>query len=294
MIKQDGDTLVATAAVINDLSGFGRCSLGVAVPILSVCGIQACAIPTAVLTNQTGFPDYACIDLTEHLYDYIKMWNLCDASFDGIYSGYIAHPEQADFISSFIDNFRTEKNLVLVDPVMGDNGSIYKGYSQRMCDKMRDLTVKADVITPNFTELCLLSGGNYSEISSLSAVKKKDEIKKLALNLIERKNDLTIIVTGIDDNNKIYNMAFTKDQDFFTVSDRLGKSFSGTGDIFASVTFSMLLNGKDLETAINTAAEFIERSIKDTLAIDPDPDHNYGVEFEKNLGFLIDKNRTKI
>ena len=94
---------MAKAAVINDLSGFGRCSLGVAIPILSVCGIQSCAIPTAVLTNQTGFSDYACIDLTEHLYDYIKMWNLCDASFDGIYSGYIASPKQADFISSFID-----------------------------------------------------------------------------------------------------------------------------------------------------------------------------------------------
>ncbi len=285
---------MAKAAVINDLSGFGRCSLGVAIPILSVCGIQSCAVPTAVLTNQTGFPDYSCIDLTEYLDNYIKMWNLCQANFDGIYSGYIAHPKQADFIGSFIDNFKKKDTLVLVDPVMGDNGEIYKGYSDIMCDKMRSLTMKADVITPNLTELCLLSGGSYSDICSLSSEKKKDEIKKLAQKLTDRKNGLTVIVTGIDDGNSICNMAFTKNSEYAAVSERLGKSFSGTGDIFASVTFSMLLGGKDLETAINTAAEFIERSIKDTLALDPDPDHNYGVEFEKNLGFLIDKNRTKI
>jgi len=289
MIKQDGDTLVATAAVINDLSGFGRCSLGVAIPILSVCGIQACSIPTAVLTNQTGFPDYSCIDLTEHLGNYIKMWNLCAACFDGIYSGYIAHPEQADFISSFIDEFRNENTLVLVDPVMGDNGQIYKGYSKNMCEKIRKLTLKADVITPNLTELCILSDGNYSEICSLSAEKKKEKIKKLALKLIGKNNGLKVIVTGIDDDAQIYNMAFLDDNEFFTVSDRLGKSFSGTGDIFASVTFSMLIRGKDIQTAINTAAEFIVRSVKDTLAADPEADHNYGIEFEKNLGFLIER-----
>ena len=275
------------AAVINDLSGFGRCSLGVAVPILSVCGIEACAVPTAVLTNQTGFPDYSFIDLTEHLDNYIKMWNLCGARFDGIYSGYIASPKQADFISSFIDEFREENTLVLVDPVMGDNGQIYKGYSNIMCEKIRHLTLKADVITPNLTELCILSGGNFSEICSYSFDKKKNEIKKLALKLIEKNSHLTVIVTGIDDGRKIYNMAFSDGSEYFTVSERLGKSFSGTGDIFASVTFSLLLGGKSLETAVNTAAEFIERSIKDTLADNAEPDHNYGVEFEKNLGFLI-------
>ena len=280
---------MAKAAVINDLSGFGRCSLGVAVPILSVCGIQACSVPTAVLTNQTGFPHYYCNDLTEHLDEYIKMWNLCKAEFNGIYSGYIAHPKQADFIGSFIDNFKKEDTLVLVDPVMGDNGEIYKSYSENMCEKIRELTMKADVITPNFTELCILTEADYSEICTLSSDKKKDEIKKLTQKLINRKNDLTVIVTGIDDDDKICNMAFTANDEYSTVSRRLGKSFSGTGDIFASVVFSMMLNGKDLETAVNIAAEFIEKSIKDTLAEDPDPDHNYGVEFEKNLGFLIEK-----
>ena len=97
-----------------------------------------------------------------------------------------------------------------------------------------------------------------------------------------------MIVTGIDDGDQIFNMAFSGSDEYYTVSERLGKSFSGTGDIFASVVFSMLLNRKDLKTAVNTAAAFIERSIKDTLAENPDPDHNYGVEFEKNLGFLIE------
>ena len=277
---------MAKAAVINDLSGFGRCSLGVAIPILSVCGIQSCAVPTAVLTNQTGFPDYSCIDLTEYLDNYIKMWNLCKADFDGIYSGYIAHPKQADFIGSFIDNFKKEDTLVLVDPVMGDNGEIYKGYSDIMCDKMRSLTMKADVITPNLTELCLLSNGSYSDVCSLSSDKKKDEIKKMAQKLTDRKNDLTVIVTGIDDGNSICNMAFTKNSEYATVSERLGKSFSGTGDIFASVFTGACSLGMNIQQCLDISVKYTLDCIEATI---PHlKEMWYGSCFELCLGKLIE------
>lgn len=273
------------AAVINDLSGFGKCSLNVAIAVLSTFGIQPCPIPTAILTNQTGFRLYKSVDFTEHMPDYIDIWKKNEATFDGIYSGYIANSRQVDVITTFIDTFKKDNTLVLVDPVMGDNGRIYKGYNKEMCNKMGELAAKADFITPNLTELCILTNSNYSEVFSLPFEKKLSAVKKMAYKLVE-KNNHTVVVTGIIDGEKIKNCVFDENGEFTVETKYYDISFSGTGDLFASTLFGGLLQGFGVSKALETASGFIERSVADTICqenIDP----NDGVEFERNLRYLI-------
>lgn len=273
------------AAVINDLSGFGKCSLNAAIAVLSALGIQPCPIPTAILTNQTQYKLYKTVDFTEHMHDYIDIWKKNNASFSGIYSGYIANAKQVDFISSFIDTFKTDNSIVLVDPVMGDNGIVYKEYSREMCDKMGLLVSKADFITPNLTELCILTDEDYFGISSLPFRKKISAVEKMAYTLAD-KNNQTVAVTGIVDNDKIYNGVFGKSIELLVRTDYYNMSFSGTGDLFASVFFGGLLKGFSIQKALETAGRFIELAILDTIKHDG-ADPNDGVEFEKNLGYLI-------
>ncbi len=273
------------AAVINDLSGFGKCSLSAAAAVLSVCGIQPCAVPTAILTNQTGYPEYRCVDFTEHLGAYTKIWKNNHVSFDGIYSGYIANEAQIDFIIDFIDMFKTENTLVLVDPVMGDNGNIYKSYNSEMCGKMSALVKKADIITPNLTELCILSKKDYETVSRLPINERIKSIGEMAYSLIED-SCRSVAVTGIVDGLYVYNYLFSENEELVSRSRYYKASFSGTGDLFASTLFAKLLCGDGHESALKTASEFIERSAADTITCQSfDP--NDGVEFEKNLIYLV-------
>ena len=277
--------MAKNAAVINDLSGFGKCSLNAAIAVLSALGIQPCPIPTAILTNQTQFPLYKTVDFTEHMTDYIDVWKHNNASFNGIYSGYIANSRQVDFITDFIDTFKTENTLVLVDPVMGDNGVVYREYSREMCDKMSELAAKADFITPNLTELCILTGNDYFKVSSLPFRAKISAVEEMAYTLAE-KNNQTVAVTGIIDGDKIFNGVFGMSIELLVHTPYYNISFSGTGDLFASTFFGALLKGFDIQKSLETAGKFIEKSVLDTIG-QQDIDPNFGVEFEKNLGYLI-------
>lgn len=273
------------AAVINDLSGFGKCSLNAAIAVLSVMGIQPCPIPTAILTNQTQYPLYKTVDFTEHLSDYIDIWKSNNASFDGIYSGYIANSKQVEFISNFIDVFKTDSSIILVDPVMGDNGEVYKEYTKEMCDKMGELSAKADFITPNLTELCILTGRDYFQVSELPFRKKISAVEEMAYTLADS-NFQTVTVTGIIDGDKIYNGVFGKSIELLVRTDYNKISFSGTGDLFASTFFGGLLKGYGIQKALETASHFIEQSVNTTIAYSGfDP--NDGVDFEANLKYLI-------
>ena len=144
------------AAVIHDLSGFGKCSLTAAIPVLSALGVQCCPVATAVLTGQTGYPCYHCTDLTAMLPDYIDAWGKNNAHFDAIYSGFLTGAEQISQVLDFIHHFREEHTLLLVDPVMGDDGNAYPFFTPGLLNGMKELTLEADVITPNLTEACLL------------------------------------------------------------------------------------------------------------------------------------------
>ena len=273
--------MIKKAAVINDISGFGKCSLTAAIAILSVMEVQPCPMPTAVLTNQTGYKNHYCIDLTNELSHYGEMWAKNNESFDGIYSGYVAGEKQIDIISEFILKFRRSHTIVLVDPVMADNGSLYSAYNADTCKKMCELTKSADIITPNLTELCIISETDYNELINKSDDKNYlDIISDIARKAISHR-DQQIAVTGINKDGFVYNSVFSKDESFFTKSKQYGNSFSGTGDIFSSIICASAIKGIKLTDSVQTAAKFLETAISDTVK---EPyDRNDGINFEKFL-----------
>ena len=273
--------MIKKAAVINDLSGFGKCSLTATIAVLSVMGVQPCPMPTAVLTNQTGYKNHYCIDLTDELCHYKEMWSLNNESFDGIYSGYIADKKQVDIIFDFINTFRKSNTVVLVDPVMGDNGRLYSAFSNETCKKVCSLARSADIITPNLTELCILTDTDFEGLNSHCEnddfLERISEVAKNAFSHSEQK----IVVTGIKKGNYLYNGVFTKQDCSFVKAECHGGSFSGTGDIFASIVFASVVNGERLVSAVSKAVSFIEKATADT-AKEP-YDRNDGINFEKFL-----------
>ena len=273
--------MIKKVAVINDLSGFGKCSLTATIAVLSVMGVQPCPMPTAVLTNQTGYKNHYCIDLTDELCHYKEMWSLNNESFDGIYSGYIADKRQVDIIFDFINTFRKSNTVVLVDPVMGDNGRLYSAYNDDTCKKVCGLARSADIITPNLTELCILTNTDFDELNSHCEsddfLDRIGEVAKDAISHSEQK----IVVTGICKGYDLYNGVFSKQDCNFVKAECHGGSFSGTGDIFASIVFASVVNGESLVSSVKKAVSFIEKATADT-AKEP-YDRNDGINFEKFL-----------
>lgn len=273
--------MIKKAAVINDLSGFGKCSLTATIAVLSVMGVQPCPMPTAVLTNQTGYKNHYCIDLTDELCHYKEMWSLNNECFDGIYSGYIADKRQVDIIFDFINTFRKSNTVVLVDPVMGDNGRLYSAYNDESCKKVCGLARSADIITPNLTELCILTGTDFAELNLHSEnddfLDRICDVAKGAISHCEQK----IVVTGINKDGCLYNGVFSKQDCDFIKAECHGGSFSGTGDIFASIVFASVVNGESLVSSVKKAVSFIEKATADT-AKEP-YDRNDGINFEKFL-----------
>ena len=273
--------MIKKAAVINDLSGFGKCSLTATIAVLSVMGVQPCPMPTAVLTNQTGYKNHYCIDLTDELCHYKEMWSLNNESFDGIYSGYIADKRQVDIITDFINTFRKSNTVVLVDPVMGYNGRLYSAYNDESCKKVCGLARSADIITPNLTELCILTDTDFDKLNShCESDDFLDRISEVAKNAISH-SEQKIVVTGINKGGCLYNGVFTKQDCSFVKAECHGGSFSGTGDIFASIVFASVVNGESLVSAVKKAVSFIEKATADT-AKEP-YDRNDGINFEKFL-----------
>ncbi len=279
--------MIKKAAVINDLSGFGKCSLTAAIAVLSVMGVQPCPAPTAVLTNQTGFKDYYSYDFSDKLKFYIDMWKKNNAEFDGIYSGYIAHECQVDFIEEFIENFKKSATKIIVDPVMADNGKMYDAYTHNTCMKMKELTKKADIITPNLTELCIIVDEDYNSVVENSESDSYFEyIEKIAQKAIAH-DTMQVAVTGIKKDGYLYNGFFEKGNSFFAKSHQYGASFSGTGDIFASIICGSVLNGRDTKTAVEIATKFLEEAIEYTVKSPYEGIH--GIDFEKFLHKLAIK-----
>ena len=273
--------MIKKAAVINDLSGFGKCSLTASIAVLSVMGVQPCPMPTAVLTNQTGYKNHYCIDLTDELSHYKEMWSLNNESFDGIYSGYIADKRQVDIIFDFINTFRKSNTVVLVDPVMGDNGRLYSAYNDESCKKICGLARSADIITPNLTELCIFTDTDFDKLNSHCEsddfLDRISEVAKGAISHSEQK----IVVTGINKGGCLYNGVFSKQDCDFIKAECHGGSFSGTGDIFASIVFASVVNGESLVSSVKKAVSFIEKATADT-AKEP-YDRNDGINLEKFL-----------
>ena len=267
-------------AVINDLSGFGKCSLSVALPIISAMGMECASLPTAVLSNQTGFDSFYSVDFTPYLTPFIDQWKKQNAKFDAIMTGYLGSEKQVDIILDFIENFG-ENALVFVDPVMADDGVLYDTYDKALCEKVKLLTKKANIIAPNLTELCILCDADYREISKENDVYKIGELASSLLNETTK----IVIVTGIKSNNEIANLIVEKDSIIPIKSTLLTGSYSGTGDIFSSVVCGGITKGMEVSDAVNLATNFITESIKNTpTTLDYEPD---GVHFQKHLEMLI-------
>lgn len=281
-------------ALINDLSGFGKCSLTAAIPVVSVMGIQACPYPTAILSSQTGFASFYCDDFTDRMDYFTDEWSRLSCSFDGICSGYLAGPQQIEKVHRFLDTFQTDKTIYLADPVMGDNGRHIKIFTEELLHGMQTLCSQATICTPNLTELCLLTGTDYDTLVSYSD--KPDFLQRIhdasQILLESSKVPKTILITGIlhrhDAQTFIGNLAVSSknsSEDFYYESRYTGCGFSGTGDLFASVICASLVQGLSVKDAVIKAVSFLQPAIEEaTLEKIP---ANHGVNFEKYLYKLL-------
>ncbi len=271
------------AVTINDISGIGRCSITVACPILSATGIQTNVLPTALLSTHTGgFVGYSFLDLTNEMSKIINHWSTLDLKFDAIYSGYLGSIEQLNTVIEFIDN--NKSSLIIVDPVMGDAGRFYAGFTTEYINGMKELCGKADIIVPNITEAFFLLDREYKE-----GPYTEDFIKELMKD-ISKTGCKKIVLTGVYFNDSDVGAAsYDRENDIFEVylAPRIEGFYHGTGDVFASVLLASLLNDKTLAEATKIAVDFTEDSIINTK--NAGTDTRFGVLFEQVIPSLIRK-----
>lgn len=285
-------------AVLNDLSGMGKCSLTAAIPVISVMGIQACPLPTAVLSAQTGFPSYYCDDYTDRMDAIMEEWKKMDFYPDGIYTGFLADARQADKAVEFIEQFAKEDTKILIDPVMGDNGEEYPIYTEALCEKMRFLVRRATVITPNLTEALLLLYGAQRAHVLWKELSLMDEERLLRFTEstgkeLSKEFDTEVVITGIDlparENHQEMGNLICKDGVQTWVSTvKEGGSYSGTGDLFASVLSAGMVKGMDTVDSVRKAVKFLSKGIHD--AVLEGTDRNEGICFERYLSELAAEN----
>ncbi|MGN0448162.1 MAG: PfkB family carbohydrate kinase [Acutalibacteraceae bacterium] len=260
-------------AVINDISGFGKCSLTASIPVISAMGIQVNPVVTGVFSNQTGYDSFVSTDLTDMLPLVTEQFKKLSPHFDGILTGFLLCARQYDHVLDFIDAFKEKDTLLLVDPVMGDNGEMYETYTEEMVSGVKKLCEKADIITPNLTELKLLSG--ESDITAGA-----EKLLKMGIG--------SVIVTGVVENESIVNYVFSGGQEKsykteFIKTTAQGGSFSGTGDIFSSFVMGKVLTGYSVFEAVEQATDFITVAIKASDI----KNRNDGIDFEPFLKNIL-------
>ncbi len=285
-------------AVINDLSGFGRCSLTAAISVIAAMGAQPCPLPTAVLSAQTGYPSYYYDDYTEKMDCIRREWEKMHVSFDGIYTGFMSGCSQIRKTIRFLDSFQDGSGFFLADPIMGDNGEQFGFSTPEFQEGMKELVRRADIITPNLTELCLLAGtdpgvmreltgwgGNLPERTLVTGA-----AETLARSVMDR-GPGEVLITGIrflDDGTgeeMVGSLAVMKEGAFLSAQPYVGGSYSGTGDLFASVIAGGRARGDSLRASAELAGLFIARAVRD--AAEAEVPRNEGVEYERHLKMLI-------
>ncbi len=272
---------------IQDISCFGKCSSTAALPLISAMGVETAVIPTAVLSTHTGgFTGYTFRDLTSDIPQIAKHWESLNLHFHGIYTGYLGSRQQVQIVSDFFDTFRKTDTKVIVDPVMGDGGKLYAGFTPDFAQEMRKLCEKADVIVPNLTEVSLLLGIPYPEIYTM------DDIHAY-LKALTDIGCGTAVITGIRNGEMHGTVAYEKSTGSFFEAYRkhVPEQMHGTGDIFASVLSGALIRGASLAHAIRIAVHFtndtILATVDDLHRLPHDQAPWYGVEFEACMDKLI-------
>ena len=264
-------------AAIHDLSGIGRTSLMAVIPILSTMGFNVCPLPTAILSNHSQYPDFSFLDLTEEMPRIIDQWEKLDTATNEIYTGYMGSPRQIEIVCGFIERFRTADTLVVVDPVLGDNGHLYSKMTQEMVEEMRRLACRADVLTPNLTEAFALLDRPYKTDCTT------EELKDLIAELSEMGPD-TVIITGVPvpGQSGLTSVIARSKSDLRTwkvTCPYLPAHYPGTGDSFTSVITGSLLQGDSLPIALDRAAQFILQGIRST----------FGYRMDNRDGILLER-----
>lgn len=296
------------AALINDLSGLGRCSLVADIAVLSAMGVTACPMPTAVLSAQTAYPAFSRLDMTGALPAFLDKWRAVGAGFDGILTGYMTGEEQAALIKEFVAgslaadsvtsghqaetdvlDFSRRPSFILVDPVMGDDGRAYSNFTAGLCRQLKALSSMADIITPNITELWLLTDGPLEELTRPGLSPDIDEIVRRARQLLTGRCQ-TVAVTGIRRGNEIGSLIVTQQSQTASqpfklfMAPRCPQSFCGTGDVFAAIVFGGLLRRDAPDSVFDLAARFISAAAMSAYKNGAGP--NDGIDYEKELGRL--------
>lgn len=268
---------------VQDISCVGRCSLTVTLPVISAMGVETSVLPTALLSTHTLFSDPSILDLTDQIPAITRHWKRIGVRFDGIYTGYLGSLGQLDLISDFIDEFRGD-GFVFIDPVMGDHGRLYAGFTPEYVKRMAAFCGKGDVIVPNVTEACLMLGREY-----IGHGYSADVVKELLRGLTGLGASKAIL-TGVSmEPGRLGAAAFDSESGefFLCTGERVKGSFHGTGDIFSSVCVGALANGCSLGQAVESAVKFTCECIRQTAC--DNEDRRFGVDFEKALHLLTRK-----
>lgn len=265
---------------IQDISCVGQCSLTVALPILSACGLETCILPSAVLSTHTGgFSGFTFRDLTDDMPAIQAHWQKENIKFKAIYTGYLGSIKQVGYVKDILKTMGTEDCVRVIDPAMADNGKLYSIFDQAYVDAMRGLCAEADVLVPNITEACFLTGEPYAEVYDEAYIR----------TLVEKLTALgakTVVLTGVSyDPQKTGVVIFENGTVQYYEHDKVARGCHGTGDIYASAFVGALMNGKTLYTAAKIAADYTVKCIVNTQ---DDPDHWYGAKFETALRDLIE------
>ena len=272
--------IIPKIAAVHDISGIGRCALSVILPVLSAMDMQACPVPTAVLSSHTGgYDGYTFVDLTDTMEDYFKHWKRENVEIDCLYSGFLGSARQIDILSDVIDDFKMQDKLIVVDPVFADDGELYKTFDTTIISEMKRLIKKAHIITPNITEAEFLLGGNV--LKDYSA----DEIKK-RLKMLCGIGPNICVITSVPMGNNVCSVAYDNtDGRYWRVKcDYVPAKYPGTGDIFTSVMCGAILQGDSLPVSMERAVSFVGAAIRATFGYKTEI--REGVAFEKVLHML--------
>lgn len=264
---------------VQDISCVGQCSLTVALPILSACGLETCILPSAVLSTHTaGFSGFTFRDLTDDMPKIQKHWQKENIKFEAIYTGYLGSVKQVGYVKDILDTMGTADCIRIVDPAMADNGKLYSIFNDEYVSAMRGLCASADILIPNITEACFLTEVEYREAYDEIYIKELlDKISALGVK--------TIVLTGVSyAPDKTGVIVYEDGVTRYYEHDKISKGCHGTGDIYASVFTGALLNGKELFEAARIAADYTVKCIINTQG---DAEHWYGAKFETALGDLI-------
>lgn len=262
-------------AVINDFSGFGRCSIAASLPIISAMGIQCCPLPTAIFSNHTGFDSFYYTDYTEHMNAYMDEWKKLDLRFRGILTGFLGSPQQIEIVQRFLSLFRDGNTITIVDPVMGDYGKLYPTYSPLLAQQMSALVPYADILTPNLTEACILTGEDYDPDMG------EADLGRICSKISDM-GPQKIVISGLERGDCLENFIFQAGNQPKVIREhKVGPCRSGTGDVFSSIIAGDAVLGVDFAESVSHAASFVAKVLRRTMEMDlPKTD---GICFEEFL-----------